>query len=71
MFDDHAFATWPLILGGATLFAALFALLALMTELLFEGAFKVTPEVVGFGVTAFIGYVGTAVILRYGSRGDD
>ncbi len=70
MFDDQAFATWPLILGGATLFALLFTLLALMTELLFEGAFRVTPSVVGFGVTAFIGYVGTAAILRRSPHDD-
>lgn len=71
MFDDYAFASWPLILGGATLFASLFTLLALMTELLFEGTLRVTPTVVGFGVTAFIGYVGTAAILRRSPRRDD
>ncbi len=66
MFDDRAFHSWPLILGGAALFAALFALLALMTEFLFEGSFRVTVAVVGFGVAAFVGYVGTAMILRQG-----
>ena len=64
MFDNHAFHSWPIILVGATVFAGLFALLALMTEVLFEGVAEVTPAVVGFGVVAFAGYVGTALILR-------
>ena len=64
MFDEQAFLTWPLILVGAALFAGMFMLLALMAELLLDGAFRMTPGVVGFGVAAFIGYVGTAVILR-------
>lgn len=66
MFDDQAFQSWPLILAGATVFAGLFSALALMSELLFEGQFQVTSLVVGFGVTAFVGYVGTALILRQG-----
>ncbi|MDX1546243.1 MAG: hypothetical protein R3247_04610 [Rhodothermales bacterium] len=66
MFDDQAFRTWPLILLGAAVFAGCFALLALMTEWLFEGVLTVTSSVVGFGVTAFVGYVGTAMILRDG-----
>lgn len=64
MFDNEAFHSWPIILVGATAFSGLFALLAMMTEVLFEGVFQVTPLVVGFGVVAFAGYVGTALILR-------
>lgn len=66
MFDDQAFQTWPAIFAGATLFASLFALLALMIELIFEGAFQITSTVVGFGVVAFIGYIGTVMIVRQG-----
>ena len=66
MFDDQAFQSWPAIMAGALLFAGLFALLALMMELLFEGAFRVTSTVVGFGVAAFFGYIGTVMILRQG-----
>ena len=64
MFGDQAFHTWPIILVGAVLFAALFALLAMMMELVFGGEFQMTPGVAGFGVMAFLGYVGTAVILK-------
>lgn len=64
MFDDQAFQSWPIILVGAALFAGLFALLALLTEVIFEGAPEVTGSVVGFGGAAFLGYVGTAVLAR-------
>ncbi|MFQ5569639.1 MAG: hypothetical protein ACE5G0_08180 [Rhodothermales bacterium] len=67
MFDDQAFYSWPLILVGALLFAGLFSGLALMTEFLFEGMFRLTPGVVGFGTAAFLGYVGAAVLLRHRS----
>ena len=71
MFGDQAFHSWPVILVGATAFSGLFALLALMTELLFEGALLVTPAVVGFGVAAFAGYVGMAFLLRRGKSPSD
>lgn len=66
MFGDQAFHTWPVIFVGAVLFAALFVLLAMMMELVFEGDFQMTPGAVGFGVVAFAGYVGTAMLLRRG-----
>ena len=46
------------------MFAALFVLLAMMMELVFEGEFQMTPGVAGFGVIAFVGYIGTAMVLR-------
>ncbi len=64
MFGDQAFHTWSIILVGAAMFAALFVLLAMMMELVFEGEFQMTPGVVGFGVVAFVGYIGTAMILK-------
>ena len=64
MFGDQAFHTWSIILVGAAMFAALFVLLAMMMELVFEGVFQMTPGVAGFGVIAFAGYVGTAMVLR-------
>ena len=64
MFDDQAFQSWPLIFVGASVFAGLFAFLALMTEVIFEGTPEVTRSVVGFGVLAFVGYVGTAALVR-------
>lgn len=71
MFDERAFQTWPLILVGAVMFSALFTLLALMAELLFEGTLQMTSTVVGFGVASFTGYIGTAAILRKGSKEAD
>ena len=70
MFNDEAFQSWPTILAGALLFASLFVLLALMIELIFEGAFRVTSTVVGFGIAAFFGYIGTVLIVRQGGPPD-
>ena len=64
MFGNHAFQSWAVILVGAVMFAMLFMILGMMTELLFEGAFEMTPGVMGFGLAAFVGYVGAAVLLR-------
>ena len=64
MFDGRAFRTWPHILLGATVFAGLFMILALMTELVFEGRFALSRTVTGLGIGAFIGYVGTAWLVR-------
>ena len=52
------------ILVGALAFAGMFTVLALLTELLFEGVARVTPGVLSFGGAAFIGYVGVASLLR-------
>ena len=67
MFGDQAFHSWAVILVGGVLFASLFVLLAMMMELVFEGEFRMTPGVVSFGVVAFVGYVGTAMILKRGN----
>ena len=64
MFGNHAFQTWAVILVGALLFASLFMVVGMMTELVFEGAFQMTPGVASFGLAAFVGYVGTAAALR-------
>jgi hypothetical protein len=64
MFDDRAFRSWVLILAGALGFASLFASVGLMVELLFEGAFRVTWNVVGLGAAAFIGYIGIGALHR-------
>lgn len=65
MFNERAFGTWPLVLTGATFFAALFTLIALMAEGLFDGTFRFSRSVVGFGLTAFAGYVFVAMLLRH------
>ncbi len=64
MFDGRAFCTWPHILLGAVAFAGLFALLALMIELVFEGRLYVSRTVTGLGLGAFVGYVATAWLVR-------
>jgi len=64
MFGDQAFHTWSIILVGAAMFAALFVLLAMMMELVFEGEFRMTAGVMGFGMVAFVGYLGTAMVLK-------
>ena len=64
MFGNHAFQSWAVILVGAVMFAMLFMILGMMTELLFEGAFQMTLGVMGFGLAAFVGYAGAAVLLR-------
>lgn len=64
MFSDQAFQSWLVILAGALVFAGLFTLLALLTEVLFEGSARFTPGVIGFGTAAFVGYVGVASFLR-------
>ena len=64
MFDQDAFHSWPLVVAGAILFAALFVLLALMAEFVFEETFRLTWRVIGLGAGAFGGYLGVAWILR-------
>lgn len=71
MFGEQAFQSWPLVIAGALLFSAMFTLLALMAELLFEGAFRVTGEVKAFAVASFVGYVGIAFLLRRGHVSSD
>ncbi len=43
----------------------------MMMELVFEGEFRMTAGVVSFGMVAFVGYVGTAMILRRGNAPRD
>ena len=71
MFGNHAFQSWAVILVGAVFFAMLFMILAMMTEVVFEGAFQMTPGVMAFGLAAFVGYVGTAMVLRRDDRPRD
>lgn len=65
MFDDQAFASWPLILSGAALFAMLFTLLMMLADLLFDGTFEVTRGAISIGGAAFAGYVVAALIRRH------
>lgn len=64
MFNQRAFDSWPSIVAGGVLFALLFALAAVMTEFVLDGAPRVSRWVIAFGAAAFAGYVGVAVLLR-------
>lgn len=43
----------------------------MMIELVFEGEFRMTAGIMGFGMIAFVGYVGAAMILRRGNASRD
>lgn len=64
MFSNRAFESWPLVVIGALLFGSLFTLVAMMTDLVFHGAFRPSSSAVALGLSAFVGYVGVATILR-------
>ncbi|NBC17157.1 MAG: ABC transporter permease [Bacteroidetes bacterium] len=66
MFDDQAFQSWPAILAGAALFGGLFALVALLAEVVYGEPFRVTPAVIGLSTAAFVGYIGVALYHRGG-----
>lgn len=64
MFDGSAFRTWPLVFAGATIFAIAFVVLMLLFEHVAGDGAHPTRAVVGIGGAAFIGYIGTAWIIR-------
>lgn len=65
MFDSQAFHSWPHILVGAGVFAALFGLMVAMGEALFDGYFRPSRVSLGIAAGAFIGYLGVALLIRY------
>ncbi|GIV59433.1 hypothetical protein GQ464_005800 [Rhodocaloribacter litoris] len=69
MFDDRAFRTWPRVITVALTFAFLFGLIAVLSDLLFDGVLRLSPRALGFGLLAFIGYLGVAGLIR--SRMED
>lgn len=64
MFDGRAFRSWPHIFVGAMVFAGLFMTLTMMSELVFGGRFYMSRAAAGIGMAAFLGYVGTAWLVR-------
>ena len=64
MFDRSAFRSWALVFIGASLFALLFVVLMLLVEHVTGGRAEPTRAVVAIGGAAFVGYVGTAWIIR-------
>lgn len=73
MFDARAFASWPLMLAGAAVFALLFTIASVLIELLLEGRLRFTDEAMGFGAAAFGSYLLMALLVRRSAatEGDD
>ena len=65
MFGEQAFQSWLHVLIGALWFAGLFVLVVLLMEQFFGGRFQLSPRAASFGVAAFVGYVGAALLIRY------
>jgi uncharacterized membrane protein YqjE len=64
MFDKWAFRTWAHVLVGACVLSGLFlALMLMMEEVVGDGA-RLTRAVVTVTLAAFLGYLGTAWIIR-------
>jgi hypothetical protein len=64
MFTDRAFRTWAHVVMGACLFAAAFLFLMLVAEQVVGSSLRFTRATAGVGAAAFIGYVGTAWVVR-------
>lgn len=64
MFDGRAFRSWGHVLVGACLLSGLFFGLMLMTEEVVGGGARLSRAVVAVPLAAFIGYLGTAWIIR-------
>jgi hypothetical protein len=64
MFDEIAFRTWAHVLVGASVFALLFLVIMLMAEQVAGEGARLTRATVAVSVAAFVGYVGTAWIVR-------
>jgi len=64
MFDEWAFRTWGHVLIGAGLLSSLFLGIMLMTEEVVGGGARLSRAAVTVTAAAFLGYVGTAWIIR-------
>jgi hypothetical protein len=64
MFDESAFRTWGHVLVGACVLSSLFLGLMLMTEEVVGGGAHLSRAAVTITIAAFLGYLGTAWIIR-------
>lgn len=64
MFTTQVFRSWPHILVGATVFALTFLLILLMGEHVAGSSIRFSRATIAISIAAFVGYVGTACILR-------
>lgn len=68
MFGERAFQTWSRVLVGACGFAFLFlGVMVMAEEVMGEGA-RITQPAITISMAAFVGYVGTAWIIRHGEK---
>jgi len=70
MFDERAFQTWGHVLVGACVLSVLFFGLMLMTEEVVGEGGRLSRAVVTVTAAAFLGYLGTAWIIRRGMSPD-
>jgi len=66
MFNERAFRSWTDILMGACVVSTLFLGLMLMAEEVVGDGARLSRAVVTITAAAFLGYVGTAWIIRSG-----
>lgn len=64
MFNEYAFQTWGHVLVGACVVASLFFALMLMVEEVVGDGAQLSRAVLTVTAAAFVGYVGTAWIIR-------
>mgnify|MGYP006288229649 FL=1 len=64
MFDGRAFRSWGHVLLGACVLSGLFFGLMLMAEEVVGGGARLSRAVVAVTLAAFVGYLGTAWIVR-------
>lgn len=66
LLNERAFQTWGNILMGASVVAGLFLVIMLMVEEVVGVGMHPSRAVVTMTVAAFVGYLGTAWIIRRG-----
>lgn len=64
MFSKYAFRTWGHVLVGACVVSSLFFVLMLMVEEVVGGGARPSRAVLAITAAAFVGYLGTAWIIR-------
>ncbi len=64
LFSARAFRTWGHILVGASLFAMSFIAIMLAAEQVVDGGVHFARATKAIGGAAFVGYVGTAWLVR-------
>jgi uncharacterized membrane protein YqjE len=65
MFGNRAFRTWPRIVVGASGFAVAFVGIMVMGEAVVGDGPRLGRAAATMGLAAFLGYVGTAWIVRH------